>query len=66
MTRHLVALSAGLSQPSSTRLLADRLLAAASAALDERGVAHTTEVVGPRFEDWLRELPDGRWHDVDA
>lgn len=24
------------------------------------------EVVGPRFEDWLREHPDGRRHDLDA
>ncbi|WP_102508725.1 FMN reductase [Sanguibacter massiliensis] len=56
MTRHLVALSAGLSQPSSSRLLADRLLAATSAALDERGVAHTTEVV--ELRDLARDVTD--------
>ncbi len=37
MTFRLVAISAGLSQPSSTRLLTDRLTAAASAALRARG-----------------------------
>ncbi|MEJ5913480.1 CE1759 family FMN reductase [Pseudokineococcus sp. 1T1Z-3] len=37
-SRSLVVLSAGLGQPSSTRLLADRLAGAAAAALAERGV----------------------------
>jgi FMN reductase len=37
MTRHLAVVSAGLSQPSSTRLLADRLTAAAVRELADRG-----------------------------
>jgi FMN reductase len=47
MTRSIVAISAGLSQPSSTRLLADRLAAAVAGRLDAqprvfelRDVAH--------------------------
>jgi FMN reductase len=47
MTRSIVAISAGLSQPSSTRLLADRLTAAVAKKLDAdvrtfelRDVAH--------------------------
>ncbi|WP_150237560.1 FMN reductase [Nocardiopsis quinghaiensis] len=36
-TRTLVTVSAGLSTPSSTRLLADRLTAAAARSLEERG-----------------------------
>ena len=36
--RRVVALSAGLSQPSSTRLLADRLAEATVADLDDRGL----------------------------
>ena len=36
-TRTLAVVSAGLSNPSSTRLLADRLAAAAVAALRARG-----------------------------
>lgn len=56
MTRNLVALSAGLSQPSSTRLLADRLLAATSSALEERGVAHDVTVV--ELRDHAREVTD--------
>jgi FMN reductase len=36
-TRTLAVVSAGLSTPSSTRLLADRLTAATVAALRERG-----------------------------
>ncbi|RCK69515.1 hypothetical protein DT076_11650 [Desertihabitans brevis] len=48
--RSLVVVSAGLSTPSSTRLLADRLAAAASAALTESGDTVTVETVE------LREL----------
>lgn len=44
-TRRLVVVSAGLSQPSSTRMLADRLAAASAGALRERGVDATVEVV---------------------
>jgi FMN reductase len=43
--RRLVVVSAGLSVPSSTRLLADRLMAASTAALAERGVEVTADVV---------------------
>ena len=43
--RTLVVVSAGLSQPSSTRLLADRLSAAAVGAADGLGVALTVQVV---------------------
>ena len=38
-SRSLVVVSAGLSQPSSTRLLADRLASATERHLGERGVA---------------------------
>jgi FMN reductase len=37
--RTIAVVTAGLRQPSSTRLLADRLAKAATAALEERGVA---------------------------
>lgn len=43
--KRIVALSAGLSQPSSTRLLADRLTEAAVGDLAERGVEATVTVV---------------------
>ena len=49
-TRTLAVVSAGLSTPSSTRLLADRLTAATVDALREQGVDATVEVVE------LREL----------
>jgi len=45
MTRRIVVVSAGLSTPSSTRLLADRLSAAASAALRDRGEQVEIETV---------------------
>src|SRR3954454_12208943 len=44
-TRTLAVVSAGLSVPSSTRLLADRLTAATVAALQQRGVEATVEVI---------------------
>ncbi|SEL88720.1 FMN reductase [Blastococcus sp. DSM 46786] len=44
-THTLAVVSAGLSTPSSTRLLADRLTTATVGALRERGVAVTVEVV---------------------
>ena len=44
-TRTLAVVSAGLSVPSSTRLLADRLTSATVAALRERGVDTTVEIV---------------------
>lgn len=52
--RTVVAVSAGMSQPSSTRLLADRLVAATVDALATSGIEATVEVVE------LRELA----HDV--
>jgi FMN reductase len=55
-TRALVAVSAGLSVPSSTRLLADRLTAATVAALRQRDVAATVEVV--ELREHARDLAD--------
>jgi FMN reductase len=48
--RSLAVVTAGLSQPSSTRLLADRLAAATEQALRDRGVTPDVEIVE------LREL----------
>ena len=45
MIRELAVVSAGLSQPSSTRLLADRLAAATASSLWEQGVTPEIEVV---------------------
>lgn len=45
MTRHIVVVTAGLSQPSSTRLLADQLADATVAATAERGQDVHVEVV---------------------
>ena len=45
MTRKLVTVTAGLSNPSSTRLLADRLTAAAEEALAERGESAEVRIV---------------------
>ena len=55
-TRTLAVVSAGLSVPSSTRLLADRLSAATVAALRERGVDVTVEVV--ELREHARDLAD--------
>jgi FMN reductase len=55
-TRTLAVVSAGLSVPSSTRLLADRVGAAAVAALRERGVDATAEVV--ELREHARDLAD--------
>ena len=54
--RSLVVVSAGLSQPSSTRLLADRLAAATTGALHAAGVEVTVEVV--ELRDHARALVD--------
>ena len=54
--RRLVVVSAGLSQPSSTRLLADRLADATGAGLVEAGVEPRTEIVDLR--DHARALAD--------
>jgi FMN reductase len=55
-TRALAVVSAGLSVPSSTRLLADRLTAATVGALGERGVQATVEVV--ELREHARDLAD--------
>jgi FMN reductase len=55
-TRTLAVVSAGLSVPSSTRLLADRLTAATVAALQQRGVEATVEVIELRAH--ARDLAD--------
>jgi FMN reductase len=55
-TRTLAVVSAGLSVPSSTRLLADRLTAATVDALHERGVDATVEVV--ELREHARDLAD--------
>ncbi|MCF6508295.1 NADPH-dependent FMN reductase [Blastococcus sp. MG754426] len=55
-TRTLAVVSAGLSTPSSTRLLADRLTSAAVEALRERGISATVEVV--ELRQHARDLAD--------
>jgi FMN reductase len=55
-TRTLAVVSAGLSVPSSTRLLADRLATATVAALEERGRPATVEVV--ELREYARDLAD--------
>jgi FMN reductase len=55
-TRKLAVVSAGLGVPSSSRLLADRLTAAVTSALRERGVTPETEVV--ELRDHGHELVD--------
>ncbi|MCW2697903.1 MAG: NADPH-dependent reductase [Modestobacter sp.] len=55
-TRTLAVVSGGLSNPSSTRLLADRLTAATVAALRERGEDATVEVV--ELRPHARDLAD--------
>ena len=59
--RSIVAVPAGLSQPSSTRLLADRLVAATERSLSDRGVEVTTEVVELRHlaQDLVNNLLTG-------
>ena len=53
-SRSLVVVSAGLSQPSSTRLLADRLSAAVDRHLREAGVESAIEVV--ELRDLAKDL----------
>ncbi|MGJ5671440.1 NAD(P)H-dependent oxidoreductase [Rhodococcus aetherivorans] len=45
MSRRIVVVTAGLSQPSSTRLLADRIAAAVTAAVGARGESADVEVI---------------------
>lgn len=56
MTFRLVVLSAGLSQPSSTRLLADRLAAAASARL--RGAGQEVDVTTLELRPLAHDITD--------
>ncbi len=53
-TRTIAVVSGGLSQPSSTRMLADRLAQAAADALGKRGVA--TEVVPIELRDLAHDI----------
>jgi FMN reductase len=53
-TRSLVVVSAGLSQPSSTRLLADRLSAAVDRHLREAGIEPRIEVI--ELRDQAKDL----------
>jgi FMN reductase len=55
-TRTLAVVSAGLSSPSSTRLLADRLADATTAALRDHGVEVRVEVV--ELREHARDLAD--------
>jgi FMN reductase len=55
-TATLAVVSAGLSTPSSTRLLADRLTAATVSALEQRGTTATVEVV--ELREHARDLAD--------
>jgi FMN reductase len=60
-TRSIVAVTAGLGQPSSTRLLADRLVAATERSLRDRGADVRTEVVELRdlAQDLVNNLLTG-------
>src|SRR3954468_3233679 len=55
-TRTIAVVSAGLSVPSSTRLLADRLTAATVEALRQRGDDATVEVI--ELREHARDLAD--------
>jgi FMN reductase len=55
-TRRLAVVSAGLSTPSSTRLLADRLTESVTAALAARGVQATVDLV--ELRQHARDLAD--------
>ena len=54
--RHIAVVHAGLSVPSSTRLLADRLSGAATQSLRERGIRAEVEVV--ELRQHARDLAD--------
>ncbi|MBC3194950.1 FMN reductase [Pseudonocardia sp. C8] len=56
MTRRIVVVSAGLSTPSSTRLLADRLATATGDALVRRGEQSEAEVI--ELREHARDLAD--------
>lgn len=65
MTRRIVAVSAGLSEPSSTRLLVDRLAEAVDRHVTAHGEAATVEVIELRplarliAEQMLTRFPSG-------
>ena len=54
MSARIVVLTAGLRQPSSSRLLADRLASATDRALRERGLSPDVEIV--ELREYAREL----------
>ncbi len=54
LSSRIVVLTAGLRQPSSSRLLADRLASAVGAALTERGQTPEIEIV--ELREYAREL----------
>lgn len=54
MSRRIIALSAGLSQPSSTRLLADRISSAVASRIGARGEAANIETV--ELKDYAIDL----------
>jgi len=54
--RKIVVISAGLSTPSSTRMLADRLLNAALEELSEKGIETTTKTF--ELRDYAHQLTD--------
>lgn len=70
MTRHIVVLSAGLSVPSSTRILADQLGAATAGALRSRGESVQVDVVELRglahalADNLLTGFPSGELAEV--
>lgn len=56
MTRRIAVVSAGLSNPSSTRMLADRLAAVTVAELAQRGVEATVDIV--ELRDLAHDIAD--------
>jgi FMN reductase len=56
MSRRIAVVTAGLSQPSSTRMLADQLAASATRALRDRGVDAEVDVV--ELRDYAHDLTD--------
>ena len=56
MSRRIAVVTAGLSQPSSTRMLADQLAASTTRALRDRGVEAEVEVV--ELRDYAHDLTE--------
>lgn len=56
MSRRIAVVTAGLSQPSSTRMLADQLAASTTRALRDRGVDAEVDVV--ELRDYAHDLTD--------